>query len=189
MKTASKHLPPLRLPGVLQTESQSELLEILAASLLASHMLWPEAAEERSRSLYMTLALRKIHDLLLETQKEHAHAVFTAIVEKYFGGWQQYSQNLILVNFPSQGKGSISERSWQGEVAGMLFLYVMRNEVSLNEAAKAISEESIQCRKRGSFGRPIQACSGKYHEELLATLSTYCPLLGHLALFCSARSD
>ena len=111
------------------------------ASQIACRMLWPEVQEERSRSLYVTLALRKIHDVLLETNKEQAHAIFNVFVEKHFGGWQQYSRNLALVHFPSQGKGSISERSWQGSVAGMLFLYVLRNGVSLTVAAKEISEE------------------------------------------------
>ena len=179
MKTASKHLPPLRLPGVLQTESQSELLEILAASLLASHMLWPEAAEERSRSLYMTLALRKIHDVLLETQKEHAHTAFTVILEQYFGGWQQYSQNLVLVNFPSQGKGSISERSWQGNIAGMLFLYVMRNAVSLNAAAKAISEESYNVANAEAF----DGLSKPAPENIM---KNYWPRFQHIAHFWAA---
>ena len=141
MKAASKHLPPLRLPAIFDAEPQSEPLEILAASLLSSRMHWPEAAEERSRSLYMTLCLRKIHDVLLVTNKEQAQTIFTSLVEKYFGGWQQYSQNLALVHFPSQGKGSLPERAWQGGVAGMLFLHAMRNAVSLNDAAKAISEE------------------------------------------------
>ena len=95
MKAAATHLPPLRLPGIFDTAQQSEPMEILAASLLTSRMHWPEAAEERSRSLYMTLALRKIHDVLLETHKEQAHTIFTPLVEKYFGGWQQYSRNLI----------------------------------------------------------------------------------------------
>jgi hypothetical protein len=141
MKTAPKHLPPLRIPAVFDALSQRESMEILTASKIASRMLWPEVAEERSRSLYMTLALRKIHDLLLETDKEQANTIFTELVESYFGDWQQYSQNLVLANFPSQGKGSIAERAWQGEVAAILFLYAVRNEVSLTAAAKAVSDE------------------------------------------------
>ena len=113
---------------------------VLAASHIIRRMLWPEVAEERSRSLYMALALQKIHDVLLETQKEQAHTNFTSIVDQYFGGWQQYSRNLILVNFPSQGKGSILERNWQGRLTGMLFLHAFRNATSLSGAAKEMSE-------------------------------------------------
>ena len=57
-------------------------------SQIACRMLWPEVQEECSRSLYVTLALRKIHDVLLETNKEQAHAIFNVFVEKHFGGWQ-----------------------------------------------------------------------------------------------------
>ena len=179
MKAASKHVPPLRLPGIFQTEPQSEPLEILAASLLASRMLWPEAAEERSRNLYMTLAFRKIHDVLLETQKEQAHTIFTSIVEKYFGGWQQYSRNLVSVNFPSQGKGSIPERSWQGSVAGMLFLYVMRNSVSLSEAAKAASEELYNIANAES----LDGLSKPAPENIM---KNYWPRFQHVAHFWAA---
>lgn len=141
MEKPPKHLPPLRLPAIFDKFEQSEPIEILTASKIASRMLWPEVSEERSRSLYMTLCLRKIHDLLLEADKEQANIIFTELVEALFGGWQQYSRNLALVNFPSQGKGSLPERSWQGSVAGMVLLYTMRNEVSLTAAAKAVSEE------------------------------------------------
>jgi hypothetical protein len=141
MTTTPKHLPPLNLPVAFDTVEQSEAVEILTASKIASWMLWPEAGEERSRSLYMTLCLRKIHDLLLEANKVRANTIFTELVESFFGGWQQYSQNLVLANFPSQGKGSIAERAWQGGVAAMLFLYAVRNEASLTAAAKAIADE------------------------------------------------
>ncbi|MDR1125009.1 MAG: hypothetical protein LBM64_02955 [Deltaproteobacteria bacterium] len=141
MEATPRHLPPLPLPAFFDTLEQSEPMEILTASKIASRMLWPEVAEERSRSLYMTLALRKIHDLLLATDKEQANTIFTELVEYYFGDWQQYSQNLVLANFPSQGKGSIAERAWQGGVAAILFLYAVRNEVSLTAAAKAVSDE------------------------------------------------
>lgn len=140
MKATPKHLPPLRIPAIFDTLEQSEPNEILTASRIASRMLWPEETEERSRSMYMTLCLRKIHDLLLETNPEQANTIFTRLVESSFGGWQQYSRNLALVHFPSQGKGSLSERAWQGGVAGMVLLYVMRDKVSLTAAAKAVSD-------------------------------------------------
>lgn len=140
MKTAPKHLPPLRLPGVFNELELNESSEILAASLVACHMLWPEVKEERSRTMYMTLCMRKIHDVLLATDKEQAQTHFNYLVETYFGGWQKYSQNLASVHFPSQGKGSLSERAWQGHVAGTVFLYAFHNGASLNDAAKAISE-------------------------------------------------
>jgi hypothetical protein len=142
MKATSKHLPPLHLPAVFDMLEQSEPLEILAASQIACRMLWPEVKEERSRSMYMTLCLRKIHDVLLATNTEQAHTTFNALVERYFGGWQQYSMNLASVHFPLQGKGSLPERSWQGDVAGQVFLYAMRDAVSLTVAAKAVSDES-----------------------------------------------
>jgi len=141
MKTVPKHLPPLRMPGAFNTLEQSESLEILAASQLASRMLWPEVKEERSRSQYMTLGLRKIHDVLLATNTEQAHTIFTSLVETYFGGWQRYSQNLASAHFPAQGKGSISERAWQGYLTATLFLHAFRNAMSLNDAAKALSDE------------------------------------------------
>ena len=141
MKTAPKHLQPLRIPGVFNALEQSEPMEILAASQIASRMLWPEVTEDRSRSLYMTLGLRKIHDMLLETNKEQAHTLFTVLVETYFGGWPQYSMNLVSVNFPSHGKGSIAERAWQGYLTATLFLHAFRNEMSLNDASKALSDE------------------------------------------------
>ena len=140
MKKASKHLPPLRLPSIFNTLEQNEPLEILAASLVACHMLWPEYKEERSRSLYMTLCLRKIHDFLIETEPKHGDEIFRSIVTVYFGGISQYTQNLVSVNFPSNGKGSIAERAWQGELAGSVFLYAFQNEASLNDAAKAVSD-------------------------------------------------
>jgi hypothetical protein len=61
-------------------------------------------------------------------------------VETYFGSWQKYTQNLASVHFPAQGKGSLSERAWQGHVAGTVFLHAFHNGVSLNDAAKAVSE-------------------------------------------------
>jgi hypothetical protein len=140
MDETTKHLPPLRLPSIFDACEQSEVVEILTASKIASRMLWPEVAEDRSRSLYMTLALRKVHDLLLETDTAQANAIFTPLVEMHLGGWQQYTRNLALVHFPTQGKGSLPERSWQGSVAGMVLLYVIRNEVSLTAAANAVSE-------------------------------------------------
>jgi hypothetical protein len=179
MKAAPKHLPPLRLPGILESEPQSEPLEILTASQLASRMLWPEAVEERSRNLYMTLALRKIHDVLLETQKEQAHTIFTSLVEEYFGGWQQYSRNLVLVNFPSQGKGSLPERTWQGSVAGMLFLHAFRNAVSLSGAAKEISEVLYSAADAEAF----DGLSKPAPENIM---KNYWPRFQHVAHFWAA---
>jgi hypothetical protein len=72
-------------------------------------------------------------------KKEQAQTQFTYLVETYFGSWQKYTQNLASVHFPSQGKGSLSERAWQGSVAGTVFLHVFHNGVSLNDAAKAVS--------------------------------------------------
>lgn len=140
MKTTSKHLQPLCLPSVFNVLELNKSQEILTASLVACHMLWPELKEERSRSMYMTLCLRKIHDVLLETEKEQAQTQFTYLVETYFGSWQKYTQNLASVHFPSQGKGSLSERAWQGHVAGTVFLHAFHNGVSLNDAAKAVSD-------------------------------------------------
>ena len=179
MKAASKHLPPLRLPGIYDAGLQSEPLEILAASLLASCMLWPEATEEHSRNLYMTLAFRKIHDVLLETQKEQAHTLFTSIVEKYFGGWQQYSRNLVLVNISSQGKGSLPERSWQGSVAGMLFLHAFRDGVSLSAAAKEISKELYSAANAKVFDGQSKPAS----ENMM---KNYWPRFQHIAHFWAA---
>jgi hypothetical protein len=129
------------MPSAFKTREQGEALEILAATLIAGHMIWPEAKEARSRSLYLTLGLRKIHDVLLATNKEQAQATFTALVETYFGGWPEYSQNLASVQFPSQGKGSIVERAWQGSLTGMVFLHAFRNATSLNDAAAAVADE------------------------------------------------
>ena len=179
MKAASKHLPPLRLPGILDTGPQNDPLEILTASLLACHMLWPEVAEERSRNQYMTLALRKIHDVLLETQKEQAHTIFTFLVEKYFGGWSQYSQNLVAVHFPSQGKGSLPERVWQGGVAGMLFLHAFRNAVSLSAAAKEISEELYSAANAEVF-------DGQSKPAPENIMKNYWPRFQHVAHFWAA---
>ena len=179
MKAASKHLPPLRLPGFFDAGPQSEPLEILAASHLARRMLWPEVAEGRSRSLYMALALQKIHDVLLETQKEQAHTIFTSFVEEYFGGWQQYSRNLVLVNFPSQGKGSIPERVWQGGVAGMLFLHAFRNAVSLSGAAKEISEVLYNAPNAEDF----DGLSKPAPENIM---KNYWPRFQHVAHFWAA---
>ena len=180
MKTVPAHLPPLRIPAVFNTQEQHESIEILVASLLASRMLWPEVTEERSRSLYMTLALRKIHDVLLETHKEQAHALFTSLVETYFGGWSQYSQNLVSVHFPSQGKGSIPERSWQGGVVGMVFRYAFYNSVSLNDAAKAVSEEfhdPIHTEGLDGFSKPAP-------ENIM---KNYWPRFQHVAHFWAAQ--
>jgi hypothetical protein len=172
-------LPPLCLPGILEQEPQSEPLEILAASLLARRMLWPEAAEERSRSLYTALGLRKIHDILLETDKEQAQTIFTSIVEEYFGGWQQYSRNLVLVNFPSQGKGSLPERSWQGKVAGMLFLHVTRNAMSLSGAAKAVSDELYSAANSEALDGLSKPAQGNI-------MKNYWPRFQHVAHFWAA---
>ena len=180
MKTVSKHVPPLRIPAVFDMLEQGEPLELLAASQIACRMLWPESTEDQSRSLYLTLALRKIHDLLLETQTEEtAHAAFTSILKAYFGGWQQYSRNLALVHFPSQGKGSLPERAWQGEVAGMLFLYVLRNEVSLSSAAKALSEELYDTAQ-------TEASSGLSKPAPENIMKNYWPRFQHIAHFWAA---
>lgn len=179
MKTAPKHVPPLHLPGLLNSFELDESSEILAASLIASHMLWPEVKEERSRTMYMTLCLRKIHDILLETNKEHAQAIFTPLVERYFGGWQQYSQNLALVHFPSQGKGSIAERAWQGSVAGMVLLHAIRTEVSLNDAAKAISDE---CRN-SALGETLDGLLKPASENIM---KNYWPRFQNVAHFWAA---
>ena len=141
MKTTAKHLPPLHIPSLVNTFEQHESIEILIASQIASRMFWPEIQEERNRSLYITLSLRKVHDVLLATKKEQAHAIFTSLVESHFGGWSQYSQNLVSVHFASQGKGSLPERSWQGNVAGTLFLRAFHNAESLNDAAKALAKD------------------------------------------------
>ena len=180
MKTVPAHLPPLRIPAVFNTQEQPESIEILVASQLASRMLWPEVTEERSRSLYVTLGLRKIHDVLLETHKEQAHALFTSLVETYFGGWSQYSQNLVSVHFPSQGKGSIPERAWQGGVVGMVFRYAFYNSVSLNDAAKAVSEEfhdPIHTESLDGFSKPAP-------ENIM---KNYWPRFQHVAHFWAAQ--
>jgi hypothetical protein len=145
--------PLLRIPNAwYKSGVDVEPLEVIAGSLIASHMLWPDDA--RNRSLYMALCLRKVHDLLLETGKEdQQNALFTHIVKTYFGGWSQYSQNLAQVKFPSSGKGSMQEQAWQGELTGRIFLQALGcNEagmkpMSVKQAAadvlKALRDPSI----------------------------------------------
>jgi hypothetical protein len=179
MQKDSIQMPPLHIPSLLNTFAQSEPLEILVASQLASRMLWPEGQEERSRSLYMTLALRKMHDVLLETNTEQAHAIFTTLVETHFGGWPQYSRNLALAHFPSQGKGSLSERSWQGNVAGTLFLRAFHNTESLNDAAKALSKElhnAVHAEALVGLPKPVP-------ENIM---KNYWPRFQHIAHFWAA---
>ena len=83
MKTTSKHLQPLCLPSVFNVLELNKSQEILTASLVACHMLWPELKEERSRSMYMTLCLRNIHDVLLETEKAQAQKEAAALDGKH----------------------------------------------------------------------------------------------------------
>jgi len=154
-----KVLPPLRLPQDFEQEL-SEPLEILAASLLAGHMLWPEVKDERSRSLYLTLALRKIHDVLLEGDREQAQTAFTYILETYLGGWPQYTQNLVLAHFPERGKGSLAERAWEGRLAGSVFHRAFHDKISLNAAAKKVSAETISDLQAGEFSDVPKPAAG-----------------------------
>ena len=179
MKTTAKHLPPLHIPSMLNMFEQHESIEILVASQIASRMFWPEIQEERNRILYITLSLRKVHDVLLATKKEQAHAIFTSLVESHFGGWPQYSQNLASVHFPAQGKGSLTERSWQGALTSTLFLLAFRNAMSLNDAAKVISEgyqDAALAETLDGRARPSQ-------ENIM---KNYWPRFQHVAHFWAA---
>jgi len=90
-----------------------------------------------------------------------------------------YSQNLVSVNFPSQGKGSISERSWQGNVAGMLFLHVFYNAVSLSNAAKVVSEKLYDTAHS-------EALDGMLKPAPENIMKNYWPRFQHVAHFWAA---
>jgi hypothetical protein len=180
MNNAPKYVPPLRLPALYIFGLQSEPVEIIAASLITSSMLWPEAKEERQRTMYMTLCMRKVHDLLLEMDKEQGNVIFSRLVERYFGGWSHYSQNLVSVQLHSQGKGSLPERSWQGSVAGMLFMHALRANISLNEAAKDIAKEMLNPDR-------AEDLDGLLKPSADNIMKNYWPRFQHIAHFWAAR--
>ena len=91
--------------------------------------------------MYILLSLIEIQDTLSLVNKEEGIKAFTNFLDKHFGGWKSFLQSLTHVNFPSRGKGSIAERAWQGYVSGHMFLHALNNNVSLNESAKALSNE------------------------------------------------
>lgn len=162
MPESNHPLPPLSIARDLYDSEGAEPLEIFASSLIVSHMLWPD--DIRSRSLYMTLCLSKIHVLLLRSENEaQAHMAFSSILKRYYGGWQQFYNNLNILYSRLSGKGSILERAQQGILVGKVFLLALSNSesgdktMSLRKASgivsKALHDPSID----EDFPKPSQS--------------------------------
>ncbi len=100
--------------------------------------MWPDTADDKNRTLYMTLCLKTVHDKLIEERHQDGHQICAHLAEKWFGSWSRYTDNLYLAKFPEKGKGSLQERAQQGYLVGILFGHVLFAEkpMSLSEGIK-----------------------------------------------------
>ena len=115
--------------------------------MVAGRMMFPRSAE--NFMAYLCLGINDLLSRLLkdEVPTERAFTGIFALVTSLFPqkylpnvAWDKYQSYIRNARFPSQGKGSLAERTIRGKFAGLLLNLALLEHKSLTEAATLLVE-------------------------------------------------
>ena len=139
--------PELALP-FLQTfyeNDRGEDLDMLCASFIYSHMIFPRPGEAQHRLRYQALAFQATLEAL-ETKtgdlKKYLE-IMQVVIEDSFKTHAEYTKILTTARFPANGDGSLQSRAWQGALAGQMLHAMIQEKVTLQKAAETLSAELL----------------------------------------------
>lgn len=126
-------------------DDRGEDLDMLCASFIYGHMIFPRPGEAQHRLRYQALAFQATLEAL-ETKtgdlKKHLE-IMQVVIEDTFRTHAEYSKILTTAHFPANGDGSLQSRAWQGMLAGEMLYAMIREKVTLQKAAETLSTELL----------------------------------------------
>lgn len=143
----SEATPELALP-FLQTYYESDRggeLDMLCASFIYSHMIFPRPGEAQHRLRYQALGVRATLEAL-ETKTRDLKKyleIMQVVIEESFQSHANYTAILTTARFPEKGDGSLQSRAWQGILAGQMLYAMIREKVTLQKVAETLSAELL----------------------------------------------
>lgn len=139
--------PELALP-FLQTYYENDRggeLDMLCASFIYSHMIFPRLGEAQHRLRYQALAFQATLEALETTTRDLKKylEIMQVVIEDTFKTHAEYTNILTTARFPANGDGSLQSRAWQGMLAGEMFYAIINKNSTLLQAAEHVAAQLL----------------------------------------------